>query len=94
MFTKSQIHTKLDEEILAALKELDGHETTSEEYGVVVDRITRLHKLKSEEKIELPSLDTVLLVGANVFGILWLTRYESTGEFISSKALGFIMRPR
>jgi hypothetical protein len=93
MFAKSQIEIELEAEIISALKELKSHESTSEEYGTVVDRIAKLHKLKSEEKLKLPSLDTALVVGANIFGILWLTRYERE-NVISSKALGFVMKPR
>lgn len=93
MFAKSSIHTKLDEEILAALDQLDQHQKESEAYGVVVDRITKLHKLKSEERLSLPSTDTALVVAANIFGILWLTRFERE-HVISSKALGFVMKPR
>lgn len=93
MFAKSQINSELDKEILSALKELDNHESTSDEFGVVVDRIAKLQKLKSETGLRPPSLDTVLIVGANIFGILWLTRYERE-HVITSKALGFVMKPR
>lgn len=93
MFAKSSIESKLDQEIISALETLENQEATSDEYGVVVDRIAKLHKLKSEERLKLPSMDTVLVVGANVFGILWITRYERE-HVISSKALGFVMRPR
>lgn len=93
MFPHNPIRTKLDEEIISALEELGKHESTSEEYGIVVERITELHKLKTEESLKLPSLDNVLFVSANIFGILWLTRYERE-HVINSKALGFVMRPR
>ena len=111
MLPKSSIETKLDKEIISSLEELGKHEATSEEYGTVVDRISKLHKLKSEEaqnqikieeithkfeadkKLQLPSTDTLIVVGANIFGILWLTRYERE-NVISSKALGFVMKPR
>jgi hypothetical protein len=93
MLIKSNIESKLDEEIISALERLDRLEADSEEYGAVVERITKLHKLKTEERLKLPSLDTVLIVGANIFGILWLTRYERE-NVITSKALGFVMKPR
>lgn len=92
MFNNSAIQSKLDEEILAALNELESLETTSDDYGTTIDRIAKLQKLKSEGQIQLPSMDTVLVVGANIFGILWLTRYERE-HVISSKALGFVLRP-
>lgn len=112
MYTQTQIETKLDAEIQSVLGELKNHEKTSEEYGALVDRIARLHKLKIEEieqttkihKMELEaeegfdfkqvSPDTVLAVAANIFGILWLARYERENVIKSRSALGFVMKPR
>jgi len=93
MFAKGPIEAKLDEEILSALEELKSHETTSDEYAVVVDRMSKLHKLKVEERPKPISRDTAVVVAANIFGILWLTRYERE-NVISTKALGFILKPR
>jgi hypothetical protein len=93
MLIKSPIETKLDEEIIHALKELEQNRDDPEKTAAIVDRIAKLHKLKTEERLKLPSLDTALIVGANIFGILWLTRYEREHP-INSKALGFVMKPR
>jgi hypothetical protein len=93
MFIRSRTESKLDTEIQAALSKLDNLEPTSEEYGTIVERISKLHKLKTEERSKQISPDTVLVVAANIFGILWLTRYEKT-DVINSKALGFVMKPR
>lgn len=93
MLIKSETETKLDAEIRAVLKELSQQERTSEEYGTLVDRIVKLHKLKTEERYKQISPDTVLVVVANIFGILWLTRYERE-NVINSKALGFVMKTR
>lgn len=93
MFPKSKIESKLDEEIVSSLEELGKHESTSAEYGVVVDRMAKLHKLKSEERLQLPSLDTVIIVAANIYGILRITRYEREHP-LTSKALNFGIRPR
>jgi hypothetical protein len=75
MFNQSPIHAKLNKEIIASLDELSQHESTSEEYGIVVDRLSKLYKLKSEERLSLPSPDTLLVVSDNLIGILMLTRY-------------------
>lgn len=96
---KSQIESKLDAEILTALNKLDDTDPKSEEYGLVVERVAKLHKLKTDGKqygLKPPSLDTVLLVGANIFGILWVARYErDRGEVIKSpNAFRMILRPR
>jgi hypothetical protein len=93
MLIKSKTHAKLDAEIQSALEELEQLSKTSEEYGTLVERISKLHKLKTEEGPKRVSPDAVLFTVANVFGILWLTRYEKT-DVINSKALGFVMKPR
>lgn len=95
MFAKSQIETKLDDEIVSLLDKLENLKKDSVEYGAIVDRIAKLHKLKSEERPTLrpPSWDTVFAVAANIFGILWITRYERE-RVISTKSLGFIAKPR
>jgi hypothetical protein len=93
MFPQRPIAVKLDEEIMSALKELETHKSGSEEYGAIVEHISKLQKIKSEERLKLPSLDNALIVAANIFGILWLTRYERD-NVINSKALGFVMKPR
>lgn len=94
MFAKSEIEVKLDAEIISSLNELKSHEATSEEYGVVIDRVSKLYKLKSEERLKLvPSMDTAIVVAANIFGILWITRYERE-NVITSKALNFVFKPR
>jgi hypothetical protein len=111
MFTKTDIAAKLDAEINSALDQLKTTDKMSEEYGTLVDRISKLHKLKSDDdanelklyeseskiasdsKLKPPSLDTVLVVAANLFGILLITRYERE-DVINTKSLGFIMKPR
>lgn len=96
MFTRNQIASKLDAEITSALAELDKHDSASEEYGVVVERIVKLHKLKSEEKsgIKPPSMDTVLIVGANIFGVLWLARFEREHVIKAPQAMKMVLKPR
>jgi hypothetical protein len=93
MFTKRPTEIKLEAEINAALTELETMEKTSEEYGTLVDRIAKLHKLKMEEHPKSINPDTVLVVAANLLGILWVTAYERE-HVINTKALGFIMKPR
>ena len=112
MFNKSDIETKLDAEIQSLLAKLKETTKDSEDYGTLVDRISKLYKLKSEEaqnqikieetlhqfeadkKLKLPSTDTMLIVAANIFGILWLARYEKTEVIKAPKAFGYVMKPR
>jgi hypothetical protein len=92
MFIKSLIETKLDAEIESALEELKSHDKMSKEYGQLVDRIAELHKLKTEERSKQISPDTVLVVAANLFGILWLARYERENVIKAPKAFGSVMK--
>lgn len=95
MFAKSPLEAKLDAEILKALDELATMEKTSEKYGVLVDRISKLHKLKAEEKPKRSvSPDTVLVVAANIFGILWLARYERENVIKAPNAFRTVMKVR
>lgn len=95
MFTKSEIETKLDAEIISALEKLASTtDKKSDDYGDLVEHISKLHKLKTEERPKRVSPDTVLVVAANILGILWLARYEQTDVIKARTALSFIMKPR
>lgn len=85
---------KLDACITSQLDKLEGLEDDPAKYDATVERITKLSKLKSEKTISPPSLDTVLLVGANIFGILWLTRFERENVIKSPNAFKMVMKPR
>lgn len=93
MFFKNPIEAKIDEEILSTLKEMKAHEATSEEYATLVERLSKLHKLQSENRRKPISPDTVLVVAANIFGILWLTRYERDNVITARSALSFVKKP-
>lgn len=97
MFTKTQIESKLAAEIISELEKLETQRDEPEKYAATVDRIAKLHKLLAEEKspgLKPPSLDTVLVVGANIFGILWLARFERTEVIKAPNAMRFVLKPR
>lgn len=94
MFVKSQTESKIDSAIDAQLDKLPGLEDEPEKYDATVERITKLSKLKSDKTFAPPSLDTVLVVGANVFGILWLTRFERENVIKAPNAFKMVMKPR
>lgn len=89
--TPSKTESLLTAEIEASIEALPKTARTSEDYAKRVDLIATLHKLKTEERSKPISKDTVAVVAANIFGILWLTRYEKE-HVISSKALGFVFK--
>lgn len=91
MFTKSSTDTALDREIEAALKKLESLRNDPEKYNAELERISKLDGLKSPIRLKPPSSDMMLMVTANIFGIIWMTRYERE-HTITSKALGFVFR--
>lgn len=93
MFTKSRIEAKLDDETVRLLEQLATTEPNSEEYAALVERVSKIHKLKVEERPKPLSKDTALAVAANIFGILWIAGFERE-NVITSKALAFVLRPR
>jgi hypothetical protein len=93
MFLDPKKKSHLDIEVEALIIELDDHEATSEKYGTIVERLTKLHKIQEERKPERVSPNTVATVAANLLGIVMIIRHEQL-NFITSKALNFIMRVR
>ena len=94
MFTSRTINSKLDAEILSALEELESQKDDPTKYDATVKRISNLKELKTRTGLKPPSLDTVLVVGANIFGILWLARYEREEVIKAPQAMKFVMKPR
>lgn len=90
---KSRLESKLDAEIAFLLEELETLRDDPEKYATNVDRIAKLDKLRTQG-FQPPSLDTVLIVGANIFGILWLARYEREEVIKAPNAFKFVMKPR
>jgi hypothetical protein len=94
MFIKRQADSALDREIAIALEKLETVRDDAEKYNATIDRIGRLQKLKPESRLRPLTPDTVLTVTANIFGILWLTRYERENVIKARSALGFVMKPK
>src|SRR3982751_5640461 len=94
MFIKTQTETKLDAEIQTALAELKGLDRKSKEYATLVEQISKLHKLKIEERPRFKPIspDTLLVVAANIFGILWLARFEKTEVIKAPNAMKNVMK--
>jgi hypothetical protein len=96
MFIKTQTESQLDAEIQSALTELKSTEKNSKEYATLVEHISKLHKLKIEERPRFKPIspDTVLIVAANIFGILWLARFEKTEVIKAPNAMKHVMKLR
>jgi len=93
MFAKSSTEVKLEAEINALLDKLESAQKDSEEYDTIVNHLTALHNLTGKNRFKQISPDTVLIVAANIFGILWLTRFEREHVLPSRNAFSFIRMP-
>jgi len=83
----------LDREITASLEELEKLRDAPEKYNTVVERVGRLQKMKSNKGLSFPSPDTMLIVGANIFGILYLARFERENVIKAPQAFRSVMKP-
>lgn len=83
------IESELERAIIAMRTELvDG-----EEYVKRLNVVERLHGLMDKEKPKTLSKETMLSVAANLIGIILILRHENV-NVITSKALGFVVRPK
>jgi excinuclease UvrABC nuclease subunit len=78
--------------LLTRMSELDSH-YDQEEYAKMLDQLTKLYKLKETESRERVSKDTLVLVTANLIGIVLILGYEKA-NVITTKALSFVTRLR
>lgn len=88
--TKSDV---LEDVIRAALKQLIDEPLGTDEYDRKVDQIAKLYDLKKHSASEKVSKDTLYTVVANLAGILLILNYERA-HVVTTKAVGFIMKPR
>lgn len=74
---------------------LENHAVDSDEYAKTMKQIIKLEDVQSKKirKERLFSPDTLLLVGANLAGILLILNYEKA-DIVTSKALGFVSKSK
>ena len=92
MFRKKD-KSSLELAIDRAFTQMYIHDVGSEEYLKRLDVVTKLHKLKEDEKTSNVSKDTLVLAGANLLGIFMIIKHENV-NVITSKAIGLLFRPR
>jgi hypothetical protein len=85
--------TELELEVDRGIRELKNHPIGSEDYVRALDSIVKLHKMKEEEKPKFVSRDTLVLVGANLLGIMMIIRHEHM-NVITSRAMNMVIKPR
>lgn len=93
MFTRTKDPTQIELAIARAMRSLDNHEITSEEYEKILNHLFTLHKMKTEEKPSEVSPDTWAIIGANLLGIFLIIKHEHV-NVITTKALGMIRNLR
>lgn len=80
---------ELDTLIKSILDEMATLSPESDEYDKRLKQLERLYKLKTENRPERVSRDTLYLVGGNLLGVLLIVAYEQK-NVVTSKALGWI----
>lgn len=84
----------LESELERSIAWLKSANVDSEEYVKTLSVVERLHKMMDKDKPSSVSKDAMLTVGANLLGIIMIISHEQIGNVITSKALGFVLRPR
>lgn len=88
--------SRLDKEIMSLEDQLEYTPFDSDEYKYLLEvysRLTRLRREEKESKKFKVSPDTVLMVSANLLGIILILGYEQA-HVVTSKALGFVLKGR
>lgn len=93
MFINREGKSPLDVSIEVAHASLQHLDPNSEDYGVVLDRIARLEKMRDAKRRPSLSPDTLVLAATNLLGIFLILNYERT-EIVTTKALGFVSKAR
>ena len=97
MFNPREVprHQRLVEsEYERALIHLKGEMIETEEYKKTLSLVERLNALMDKSKPSTVSKDTMLMAATNIIGIIMIISHEQVGHVVTSKALGFILRPR
>lgn len=90
---KPRSQRMIESELDRTLVQMKTEMVNTEEYAKTLSLVERLHKMLDNDKPSSVSKDTLLMVGANLVGIILIIKHENV-NVISSKALSFIMRPR
>lgn len=94
MFNRTpRAKTELEKALDRALTQLDNSQVDSKEYGEILDRVAKLHKMKEDEKPKSVSKDTMAMIAANLFGIVLIISTERE-HVITTKAMQMLARPK
>jgi hypothetical protein len=82
----------LDESIASVLEDMKQYTPTSPEYPNLLEYLERLNALKSKEKRQRITSDTMALVIGNLAGIAIIVAYEHA-HVAASRGLNFVLKP-
>lgn len=88
-----KMNTYVDHEISRTVLVMQDLEVISEEYSATLEQLSKLQKIRQEEKPDRLSSNTLLTVAANLAGIFLIIRHENV-NVITSKAMNFIVKPK
>lgn len=98
--------TKLDKVISDAIDELENEDVRSDQFGTMLDRTTKVHKIRTalaaeepEKVIEQPDKDRVrfkdvLPIIGSLGGIAIIVIFEAFGHTLTSKATAFVSKSK
>lgn len=81
----------LTEAITRVLKDMEGVDTSSDQYAKMREQLAELYKTRNENRARRVSPDTLATISANLLGIGIIVGHERT-HIITSKALTFIRK--
>ena len=93
MFSKRRGSNLLELATNRAIRELSHHPIDSEKYVRTLDSLVKLHKMKEDEKPSSVSMDNLIIVGANLLGILMVIHHEKV-QIVTSRAISLLLKPR
>lgn len=92
MFTKQQKESsKLDEIIDEVETHILSLEPDHADYETLVDHLSKLYKIREQERSEKVSANTKAIILANLAGIVLILGFEKA-HVVTSKALSFIVK--
>lgn len=83
----------LDVSIDRVIKQMEHVGPGAERYDELLTKLERLMTLRNQEKRNEISLDTVVVVCANLLGILIIVGYEQ-GHVVASRGLGLLLKSK
>lgn len=92
MFSGKSHLSPLEVAVNRVIHDLNNHEIGSEEYQKSLDALAKLHKMREEEKSSV-SKDTLVLVAANLLGLIMVISHERV-NVITTRAFSMLLKPR